>query len=788
MPDRRVLFALLVLAAAVVLVLTLAPGRDRAGGHSGPVGPAEEISRSPGPHPDVERLLDEERPWSAARRMREVLRQTTDPEPTSLLLAARAEAGWGGWARVRSLLEDRPWLDSVGAGEGWLLLGRALEADSAWAAAAEAYGRHLTAAPPGPGRRVAGLRRGALLLRLGRTREADAAFDELRAGVPQAGAWVDLLAAEALAERGDTAAVRARVQGPAGSLGPRAGLARLRAAVVTGDPDGALHLARRLASAAEGSARAAFHRQAGRLALDAGDRAGAVSDLRGAVAAAPESGFALEAARLLEELPGTTAADHLAIGAVYQRHGHHVRAVAAYRRWLDGGSGTPGQRREVESRVVRSLFAAREYAAVDAAARELARGTDDAAAEALLLTGRARYRRGERARGQATLREVADRFPGSAAGAEALFLVADLAHDAGDLETARATYRRAARGFRGHDRAGLSQMRLAGMAFVEGDPAAASSLWEEYRTAHPDGDRWLEATYWAGRAHAAAGSHERAAERFAEVRTRDPLSYYSLLAARRLGLEFGLDGLAPSPDDDPSAVERVEGWMETVDLLRDAGLAAEAEAEVGRVVAAAGESPILVYPLAEALNARGYTLQGLRLGQGLQRAGAPPSRRLLGILYAFPYRAMITAEAEERGIDPYLAAGLIRQESTFRAHVTSPVGARGLMQVMPETGRPLARAAGIGEYDPDILYHPEINVHLGMRYLAEQMRNYGGSLPSVFSAYNAGPLRVRQWSRFPEYGDDELFTERIPFRETRDYVKILTRNHAIYRALHAPAR
>jgi soluble lytic murein transglycosylase len=268
------------------------------------------------------------------------------------------------------------------------------------------------------------------------------------------------------------------------------------------------------------------------------------------------------------------------------------------------------------------------------------------------------------------------------------------------------------------------------------------------------------------------------------VRARDPLSYYSLLAARRSGEAYWPPRLDPSPVDDPAGRERVDRWMAGLDLLREAGLAVEAQAEVDRIVTVAGEAPGVLYPLAESLIERGYALQALRIGQGLQRSGAPLTARHLRILYPFPHAAMISAEAAERGVDPFLAAGLIRQESTFRAGVTSPAGARGLMQVMPATGRPLARAAGIEPYDPAILFHPEINVHLGMRFLAEQMRAYDGSLPLVFSAYNAGPQRVEAWKRFPELMDEELFTERIPFRETRDYVKILTRNHAIYRGLY----
>ena len=103
---------------------------------------------------------------------------------------------------------------------------------------------------------------------------------------------------------------------------------------------------------------------------------------------------------------------------------------------------------------------------------------------------------------------------------------------------------------------------------------------------------------------------------------------------------------------------------------------------------------------------------------------------------------------------------------------------------MPATGAEMAEQIGLEEWDAELLYHPEINVHLGTRYVARQMDAYEGSLPSVFSAYNAGPHRVEWWSGFDEYGRDELFTERIPYRETRDYVKILTRNRAIYDGLY----
>lgn len=386
-----------------------------------------------------------------------------------------------------------------------------------------------------------------------------------------------------------------------------------------------------------------------------------------------------------------------------------------------------------------------------------------------------------------TFLRAARQFPGTRAGAEALFLVADLSHDAGEVARARSLYRRVASEFRGLDRAGLSLMRLGSIEFLDHDYTAAAAAWDEYRNSYPAGERWLQSTYWAGRAREAAGDTAGARLLYRSVREREPLSYYALRAGERLDQPYWPVPLAQSPEPDPDAIRRVEGWMQGVDLLRSAGLLQEAEAEVDRWIARSQGDRQLRYALAETLIQRGYTVEGIRIGLSLQREEEKPNQRLLRILYPFPYRSMIEAEARERNLDPFLVAALTRQESLFKASISSPVGARGLMQVMPQTGEILARAAGIRGWDSDLLFNPEINVHLGTRYLAEQMRQYRGSLPSVFSAYNAGPHRVQQWKKFPEYRDEELFTERIPYRETRDYVKILTRNIALYRGLYGGA-
>ena len=191
--------------------------------------------------------------------------------------------------------------------------------------------------------------------------------------------------------------------------------------------------------------------------------------------------------------------------------------------------------------------------------------------------------------------------------------------------------------------------------------------------------------------------------------------------------------------------------------------------------------------LAEGLIERGRTIEGINLGWALREEGAPWDRRLLEVVYPFPYRELVVREARERGVDPIVLAALIRQESAFKADIVSHAGAVGLMQVMPPTARQLARAHGPRSFPRGALAVPEINLHLGSAFFVEMSLRYDGVLPLILSAYNAGPTRATRWRRYAEASDELRFTERIPFAETRGYVKNVRRNIALYTALYGAA-
>jgi soluble lytic murein transglycosylase len=229
--------------------------------------------------------------------------------------------------------------------------------------------------------------------------------------------------------------------------------------------------------------------------------------------------------------------------------------------------------------------------------------------------------------------------------------------------------------------------------------------------------------------------------------------------------------------------------LRRIDLLKASGLDQGAEAEVDRLSEAARGDQRYLLRLALELNERGFTREGINLGWELRRMERPWDLNLLRAIYPFPFRETIEAEARDWGLDPFFMAGLMRQESAFWAEAVSRADARGLMQVLPSTGRELARAVGPPGFRPDEhLFRPEVNLHLGMAFFSDMRRRFGEDPTIILSAYNAGPTRALRWRRYPEAGDLHRFTERIPFRETRGYVKNVLRNRAVYSWLYGEAQ
>lgn len=138
----------------------------------------------------------------------------------------------------------------------------------------------------------------------------------------------------------------------------------------------------------------------------------------------------------------------------------------------------------------------------------------------------------------------------------------------------------------------------------------------------------------------------------------------------------------------------------------------------------------------------------------------------------------------DNGLDPFLVASLIRQESEFNAGAVSRANAVGLMQLLPKTGRSVAKQVKLKGYRPPQLYDPAVNLELGTRYFKDMVDKYNGQFEYALAAYNAGTDRVADWLGDGHYRDPQEFVESIPFTETREYVQAILRNANVYRKLY----
>ncbi|HEU0299701.1 MAG TPA: lytic transglycosylase domain-containing protein [Longimicrobium sp.] len=740
----------------------------------------------------AERHLQAGRPWAAWKELRGHVKDPAKAPDAVVLVAARAAAGWEGWSHVRRLLEGQEWLAERSRGEGAYLLARAHEARREWSAAANGYRRYL-ANSRAEHRAEGAARLGRALARADDARGAAEAYARAAREGGEGADWMHALEAEARAKAGDADAARAAAA-PSASPPVRLRLARAEARLWLdrGDTARALdRLARErpildAASATREAAEAALDHA--RLLDAAGRGADARAELRRVAADSPvPSALRVRAAARLGEMPGTRTADEeLARASAYEagkRPGLAARSLRAALR--AGASDEPAQR----LRLGRLLFEERDFRPAREALTAAAARLDDPAlaAEAELYAARALVRLGSD-EGWAEMRKLVGRRPETAAAGTALFLLGDAAES---RETAIAYYRRAADVAASPD-AREALYRVGDRLLKDKDAGGAAAAWESYAGRYPTGEQTAEAAYRAGVLHERAGRDERARTMYAASIAADPVSYYAIRAADRLGA----DPLARALADGrgwpaaPGDAREAAAALARLQVLHRAGLADEWKEELDWQLRRLDRRQGALIALAEGLRDAGHPVEGIRLGRELlERRGGEWDERLLRVVFPFPFHELLQDEADRVDIDPYLLAGVVRQESSFNPRARSWAGATGLSQIMPATGRWLAPATGVSSFDPSLLTVPEINLRMGARYLRDQLRRYGGKRDLALAAYNAGPGRADRWRRELGYGGDpDAFRERIPFTETRTYVKVVLRNSVVYRRLYGGGR
>lgn len=429
-------------------------------------------------------------------------------------------------------------------------------------------------------------------------------------------------------------------------------------------------------------------------------------------------------------------------------------------------------------------------------AKALPDSNDESGARRLYLLMELARNREDNAEQQQLVSELERRFPKSEWLSEALYSSGNMYLLLRDYPHAVEYYSELAKRFPQSRYAPAVHWRAGWLQYRQGQFADAAAMFDEQIRLYPNSTDNAAALYWRARLYE-FNDHDaaKAAANYRTVIGRYQHYFYAMMARARLKAmgqpELVSQTRALGNVDTVPIPKLVDTFPADSPHLAKARLVANAGLNeyIGQEIAADPDSDSWS-ALAEAqiYASFGDTFRAMRfLKRALPYSASAPIDSIplayWRILFPEPWWSTIKEESAKNGLDPYLVASLIRQESEFNPSVISYANAYGLMQLLPSVGRSLARQEGISGFQTHQLLNPEVNIRLGTRYLKQMLDHFDGVQEYALAAYNAGDSRVTDWQSAGPYRGLDEFVESIPFSQTRNYVQAILRNEEIYRAI-----
>jgi soluble lytic murein transglycosylase len=425
---------------------------------------------------------------------------------------------------------------------------------------------------------------------------------------------------------------------------------------------------------------------------------------------------------------------------------------------------------------------------------------DDSAALKLYLLAELSRNEHDEATHDGLIAQMVQRFPNSRWLEEALYSGGNMYLLKHDAKQATYHYSLLVKMFPNSTYAASAHWRAAWMNYRLHNYTEAARLMEEQIQGYPAGIEVPGALYWRGRIYEEQEQNFAQAANYYRTLTASYINfYYAMLARQRLNVLKAQTATAAPAAVLNSVPKLVVPFLsgelpENEPHLIKARLLANASLNeyIGPEIQASPTSNEWgALAQAEIFTSYGETMRAL---QAMKHSGISFFSLPLDqvptvywkVLFPQPYWSELVANSQKNGLDPYLVASLIRQESEFNAGVVSYANAYGLMQLLPSVGKAMAKKDGIKGFSTNQLLNPTINLQLGTTNLRLVLDRFGGQQEYALAAYNAGDVPVRQWMAVGSYKDIAEFVESIPYTQTRDYVQAILRNREIYRALYGP--
>jgi soluble lytic murein transglycosylase len=577
-----------------------------------------------------------------------------------------------------------------------------------------------------------------------------------------------------------------------GYVSVAAGLASGEAAELAGDYTAAVTIYQRIADQ-KGAVNDDVLSRLGRAALAAGDRAKAAQAFLRVYYDFPLTDAAATAAVQLASLQDQISRPN------YKADLARAQALFGARRYTDARTAflslqpaAEGDDKElVGLRIGECDFYLRRYAAArDGVQPYLDNASRKAEARFFYLTSLREL--GDRDRSIALTAALVSDFPDSSWSEEALNNLGTyyIVQDEDDL--AATSFKQLYDKFPQGPRAERAAWKFGWYSYITGNYGETIRVFESAAIGFPRSDFRPSFIYWAGRAHEKLGENTQADSRMRLVYTDYANSYYGRLAERQLArrgdiaAERGDVRRASSPQAPLFEVKPIQ-TEPLIRMLLANDLYDDAMAELRHAQRAWGNSARIDATIAWVYNRKGELRRAISLmrrtyPQFLTAGGQQLPAEILQVIFPLVYWDSIRKYSAQHDLDPYLIAALVAQESTFDAGVRSSANAWGLMQLVPATGKKLARSLGL-RFTMASLTNPEINLRLGTLYFSELVSQFGGTYYALAS-YNAGDSRVTRWKSERPGLDEDEFIDDIPFPETQNYVKRILGTAEDYRRLY----
>lgn len=551
--------------------------------------------------------------------------------------------------------------------------------------------------------------------------------------------------------------------------------------------------------------RAEVELAAGRAYAKAGDAPKAVEALRRIYYGAPLSSVADDAARELQPLesdagikPATTA-ERTQRAELLLNGRRYADAAKEYRALLAGSA--PDNLAALQLKLAIATYRTGSRGDARKVLEALPSTNDEAGARRLHYLGEIARFDGDEDRFLRVINDFRQQLPSSPWLEESLLSAANFYLLKKDYESASKFYREMFERFPAGKHSSYAHWKVAWLSLRQGKDTDARQLFEEQVRRYPASLEAPPAIYWRARLAEEEKDVPKARTWYVRLTQRFRNYYYADLSRERLR-QLKIEEIADDPvlaGVGPAPATRITSGPAPGDdvrlqksrVLRNGALFEFAVRELEAAAAENGggwatEEMLRVYEEAQRYDKELQLMKRTVPSYFALELSALP-RTYWQALFPRPYWNDLKRYADENGLDPYLVASLIRQESEFNPQAISPANAWGLMQVLPSVGKELAREVKLRGFASEQLLTPQTNLRLGTRYFKALLEKYDGKVEYALAAYNAGTDRVEAWLNAGKYRDTAEFVESIPFTETREYVQAIMRNTTMYKRIYGNA-